>query len=74
MIAGGMFSKEFLAKILNPLTSHWKRGSLLKSSSTDIGLTEKFVKDGNQWQRKHLKVIFNRIYNYSASRSQFRLP
>lgn len=58
MIGGGTFSKEGHAKILNPLTSHWTRGSLFKSSSTDIGQMEKFVKHGTQCKGKRLKVIF----------------
>lgn len=58
MIGGGTFSKKFRAKIFNPSTSHWIRGSLFKSSSTDIGQMEKFVKHGTQRRGTRLKVIF----------------
>lgn len=68
MIRGTTVSRELIVKILNPWMSHWKRVRVLKSSSTDIGQMEKFVKHGDHWKRKYLKVIFNTIYKYPASK------
>lgn len=46
MISGMAVSYALIEKMSNLWMLHWKRGNALKSSSIDVGLMEKFVKQG----------------------------
>lgn len=58
MLGGMIVNNEFIGEISHPWVLHWKKGSMLKFSSIDIGQMEKFVKHGAHQKRKCIQVIF----------------